>query len=382
MKKHFFVLLVMGIACCVYSVSPAQGFLKKAAEKAKKAVTTQPEKQPVKKEEPEPAAQKSESSSSTKSSSTDTEAVSTSRASAVTPDEHPKASTEKREYYPSLSFSTVLNGVLVQWKNGEFRLHHIQATFIENKAKGYAILRTANNTELFRFDWTAQPLKQPYTLLDINKVTDLATGEAVYGGADLKRTGDFVLDFYLPTEHFYTFPFSISKLKSKNAFAGQDWWYPSGDWDKWGYLLISDNNPEQNLTWKMWLRRRTRDDKSELHKDVTVKVEIKGSGGLVCVSRDMTRSLGPDWVRWEFDMAYPSTGNKATTWNEYFKAKHLLKKDGKYTLKVKIDGSTYGTWKFAVKGGKLQYRGRSVRATADPLRFVEGGLDAWWYESE
>ena len=34
---------------------------------------------------------------------------------------------------------------------------------------------------------------------------------------------------------------------------------------------------------------------------------------------------------------------------------------------------------FAVKGGKLNYTGRTLREKADPLTFIEGGRDAWWY---
>jgi hypothetical protein len=44
-----------------------------------------------------------------------------------------------------------------------------------------------------------------------------------------------------------------------------------------------------------------------------------------------------------------------------------------------IDGNVYGVWKFKVSGGKLNYTGNTVRGQADPLTFVEGGKDAWWY---
>ena len=77
-------------------------------------------------------------------------------------------------------------------------------------------------------------------------------------------------------------------------------------------------------------------------------------------------------------MAHPEEGATAA-WGEYFKAKDLLAKDGDYTLTVKVNETLYGTWKFAVAGGKFQYKGRTVRAEADPLRFIEGGRDAWWY---
>lgn len=286
------------------------------------------------------------------------------------------------EYYPSLSFSTVLNGVTIVYTGGEFRLDRIQGTFINPGAKGYTMLRSADGTELYRMDWEAEAIKTPYTLLQIHTTTDLATNEPIFGFIPLNKEGDYVLDFYLESGQFYTFPFSVKTVQPVNAFSGQTWWVMEGDWQKWGYLYIPDNNSEQNLYWKMWLRRVSQNDKSELHEEHDIKVKITGPKGVVCVSRDATRDLGPTMTRWEFDMVYPSKGTKETSWNEYFKAKHLLATDGKYTLTVTMDGNLYGEWPFEVKGGKLQYKGRSDRATAEHTRFVEGGLDAWWYEKK
>ena len=46
---------------------------------------------------------------------------------------------------------------------------------------------------------------------------------------------------------------------------------------------------------------------------------------------------------------------------------------------MKINDKPYGAWKFAVKDNKLKYTDRTQRETADPLTFIEGGRDAWWY---
>ncbi len=42
----------------------------------------------------------------------------------------------------------------------------------------------------------------------------------------------------------------------------------------------------------------------------------------------------------------------------------------------------YGKWKFDVIGGKPKQVGRSDRATADSMTFVEGGKDAFWFKRE
>ncbi len=293
---------------------------------------------------------------------------------------HPGPSTEKREYYPSVSYATVLDGVTVHYKQHKFALNNIQATFIEDGATGYIILRTADGAALYRYDFRAQPVKKPYTLLEIMGTFDLRTGEKLSGGsmqASLDGPDAYVLDFYLPTEHFYTFPFTVDVIGSDDPFAGDNWWVTSGDWLDWGYLMIPEADPEKNLYWKMWMRRKDKGATTRLKEDVKVRVEVQGPGGLLCVSRDATRSMGPAWERWEFDMAHPSEGT--TTWGEYFKAKNLLAKDGDYTLTVKMNEALYGTWKFSVAEGKLQHKGRTMRAETDPLRFIEGGRVAWWY---
>ena len=114
-----------------------------------------------------------------------------------------------------------------------------------------------------------------------------------------------------------------------------------------------------------------------------MRIEIKRDqdGELVCTSREhTTNSCQPKWTRLEFDMVFPA--GKEVPHGTYFKAKDLLETDGAYTLSMKIDDQLYGTWKFAIEGGKLNYTGRTVRGKANPLTFVEGGRDAWWYAKE
>jgi hypothetical protein len=81
-------------------------------------------------------------------------------------------------------------------------------------------------------------------------------------------------------------------------------------------------------------------------------------------------------VRYEFDMIFPMEG---TSGGAYFKAKDLVGTDGSYILTLQIDGELYGTWNFKISGGVFVLAGRALRASADPLTFVEGGRDAFWY---
>jgi len=65
----------------------------------------------------------------------------------------------------------------------------------------------------------------------------------------------------------------------------------------------------------------------------------------------------------------------------YFKAKDLLANDGNYVLRMELDGQPYGDWPFSVADHKLTYVGRTAPGS-DPLTFIAGGKDAWWYEKK
>ena len=284
-----------------------------------------------------------------------------------------------RKYAPGLSFSSVLNGVTLLAKNGRFDLNHIQTTFIPDDCEGgFVVLRDTGGKELFQYDWKPDRLQKPYTLLNIMKRTDLQTGETSGGGGVELPPGDYVLDFYLPAEHYYTFPFKIEKIGGDDPFGDGQCYVLRGDWERWGYLYYRDAKPDQNLQWKVWLRN------SECkEKDIKVRIEIvrDADGELVCTSREhMTHSVQPKWVRLEFDMVFPE--GKEVPHGTYFKAQNLLNTDGAYTLTLKIDGAVYGIWKFELEGGQPKYTSRTVRSEADPLSFVEGGRDAFWYERQ
>ena len=291
----------------------------------------------------------------------------------------PARKDKDRKYPPGLSFSSVLNGVKLLPKNGKFSLNQIQTTFLPDDCKeGFTVLRTADGKELFQWDWKPDRLKKPYALMDSHKRTDLKTGQRQGGGfVDMSTPGDYVLDFYLPTEHFYSFPFTVEKLGSDDPFGPGDCYVLNGDWENWAYLYYREAKADQSLHWKVWLRNKAAEP-----VDVKIRVEVTrdADSKLVCTSRGTTTyTLKPDWVRYDFDLIFPK---ELEGGGAYFKAKDLLETDGAYTLTTKINDEVYGTWKFTIKGGKLQYAGRALRGEADPLTFIEGGKDAWWYARE
>lgn len=280
------------------------------------------------------------------------------------------------EYPPGVSFSTLLNGLSYLPDKGQLRLDGIQATFISNDATGYFILRKEDGMELVKWDWKVDTFRdmKPYYLLNMLSYTDFRSGQSSnQGWIDFKEPGNYVLDFYLPDEHFYTFPFSISTLSGDDPFSSKDRWFTDGAWEKWAYFYYADADPGQSLVWKVWLRNKS----AGKDRDVKPKIEVKNAGGaIVCVGRDITITLQPQWNRFEFDMIFKPEG---TSGGAYFKAKDLLAKDGAYTLSMSLGDEPYGEWDFTVEGGKFKPSGRTVRGQAEPLTFIEGGNTAFWY---
>lgn len=271
------------------------------------------------------------------------------------------------QYSKSISFATMLNGVTMDYKTGKIKVGFsgFSGTFLDGVEEGALVVKTVSGDEIKRFKFVPSQSKKPYYYLNM------------YGVGDIKLDqGDYIIEFYATDELFYTYPFSVTKKAGDNPFEGGDSYYLEGDWEKWGYFLYSNADKERNLVWKIWLRT-----KEGNNKDVDIEIAVKNdaSGKTICTSRpNTTRKLKPDWIRFQFDMVFPPDYQG----RDYFKAKHLLETDGNYTMTMKIDGNEYGKWKFAVKDGKFAPKGRTVRGEADPLTFIEGGLDAFWFEKE
>ncbi|MBM3498665.1 MAG: copper amine oxidase N-terminal domain-containing protein [Armatimonadetes bacterium] len=242
----------------------------------------------------------------------------------------------------------------------------------DDGGKLWAVLSGADGAQLARLDCYADPGGEDMWTIQAYKVTG-APDVAGEGSQVKLAPGEYRLEFFLESGRFCTFPFAVSRLTE----GGRDYFFLEGDWGDWAYLLYADADPEQALQWKVWLRNKAAIDR----RSVKVWVEIirDADNQVVCTCRpDVIHDLTPQWVRYAFDMIHPMQG---TGGGAYLKAAELLKTDGSYTLKMTIDGKPYGTWKFAIAGGRLSRAGRTDPAGADPLTYIEGG-DAWWYEGE
>lgn len=280
------------------------------------------------------------------------------------------------QYPPGVMYATLLDNVTVLAKTGEFRLKNkMQNVFVPDGSTGKAVL-SSGGKEIWQWEWTTDTfgLRPPFKLFAFQQPRYPDGGLVSYDDLKLTKPGDYVFDLYLGDERMYTMPFSLRAKQPDDPFDGGVLYLTDGPWNDWGYLFYSEADPEQNLAWKIWLRA---EENKSSRKEIRVEVRRDKDGKLVCENRrNTTTSLRSDWVRHSFDLVNPPV---KTSGGAYFKAKDLLSVDGGYTLTMTMEGKPYGTWKFRVEGGKLNHTGRTVRDGADPLRFIEGGKDAWWY---
>ncbi len=290
----------------------------------------------------------------------------------------PDSRTMLQKMPPSIMFATLLNNVTVNAKDGWFKLgNQIQNLFMPDGSTGTAVLSKVSGPEIVNWNWGLDSfgLKPPYKLFGFK--TALKPDGSPYPIRDLKLTdpGKYTLDFFVDGKKFYAYPFTVAKFEPTDPFDGEAMYFTDGAWNDWGYLFYREADPENNLLWKIWLREKS--FKTPSHK---VKIEIVRDADrkVVCQNRtDATNTFRHQSVRYDFDMINPPV---KTSGGGYFKAKDLLGVDGAYTLAMSIDGAAYGTWKFKVAGGKPVTVGRAERGKGDPLSFVEGGKDAFWYE--
>lgn len=285
------------------------------------------------------------------------------------------------ENTPTLLHASLLNGVLLDANSGELHLGNIQAFNLPEPPNGgysaqatepaqklWATLALAAGTEVARFAFGTERGDKGALVLSYNEIT--CPGQADHPMRIKIEPGDYILTFHLASGPFYSFPFTVKLVNGKSLLFG--------DWNTWGYFLYGRADPEQALIWKMWLRRHETGNKDEVETKIVITRDSDGKA--VATSRVGTKHyLTDNWVRYDLDMMQPST---SVTGGGFLQAKELLKQDGAYTLKVTISGAPYGVWNFKVVGNKLAPAGRTDRATADPLAYIMGGSDAFWYGAE
>jgi hypothetical protein len=277
----------------------------------------------------------------------------------------------------SIVFSSLLASFSVEARTGRLTLRNqLQTSYLPTGASGRVVLSKASGEEFCHWEWYLDAFRMPppYRLMAFKDALGPDGTLLSYSDAKLSDPGKYVLDFYSEDQKFFSYPFTLRIEEPDHPSDGDALYLTDGAWNDWGYLYYSQADPKSNLIWKIFMRD---EDHKKTYHSIAVKITRDSDGKLISQSReDRTYRLSHDWVRQDIVMATPQS---AVGDVKFSRAADLLGKDGAYTLTLELDGDRYGTWKFDVRGGKLNYEGRTLREEADPLTFIEGGTDAFWY---
>jgi len=299
------------------------------------------------------------------------------------------------EYPPAVMFSAMLKGVKVLPEKGMFRMDNLQTVFLpdaqsnsiypynpDDGGKLYSILRRTDGSVVATFTWYAEKRKPPYWLLSSYKIKAEKADQTTTGSwLTLTTPGDYELEFLLGEKPFYLFTFSLEELKSGDPYSPGSIYRLNGPWNKYAYLYYQDANPDRPLMFKIWLRNKGQKKK----QDVKVTGSMLRNGKEVATfgERPQNLSLSADWIRYEFNLGHfgkSKWGSKI--YNNFMRANEFLAKNGKYTIKVKIDNKLYATFPFRIKDNKIVYHQDQDRQKNNSISRIEGGKDAWWLKAK
>ncbi|MEP0814630.1 MAG: hypothetical protein HRF49_08210 [bacterium] len=282
------------------------------------------------------------------------------------------------DYPPGIKYSTFLKAFNYNSENGSLMLNSFDAVFLPDDVftssgtqKLWAIVRNSSGGDLYRLDFYVFRGNPPYSNVSHYNLSALGPLPANGMTMDFFRSGDYVMDFYTSAGKFFSFPFSIDATPSSDPFT-PGLYRINGDWADWAYFRYADADPANNLFFTVWLRNSS----GPGYKLVKQKIKIfnKNGGAYVFSAQDRSVNLSPGWTHYDFTIATTAEPRPYA-----IVANDLLKTDGDYVLKIFLDDQLYGEWEFSVQGGKFAPAGRTIRGTADPLTFIEGGRDEFWY---
>jgi len=189
--------------------------------------------------------------------------------------------------------------------------------------------------------------------------------------------GNYLLEFAIEDKPFYKFPFSVTELKNDDPYqAAGSRYFIEGPWNEYGNIFYQRNDPASTLRFTTWLQEKSgHASKTSIPSDV--KLIRARDGKVIGAAADPLR-LEPRWLQADFYFTAPGSDKSS-----YLTARDLLSEDGRYTVRLAIDGKLYGEYPFTVKAGKIQLQGKQIRESTDSMQYIVdylsgGRYTSWW----
>jgi hypothetical protein len=274
---------------------------------------------------------------------------------------------------PAPVFSDLLSNVYLR-DNGQLKPLTTYAYFLSGEKGALKVLR--NGSEIAEFSFRIEPYTVPkYTI----EGYELIKGKNNPLGLILEEAGKYELEYYANGTKFYSFPFELVVGKS-DPYKPNKLMQLNGAWNNYAYLHKTNN--ESHGKWEFRVFVRSDDGSYKQSKGQVLMIREADKKVVAVGSSNFRREAG--WTRQTFTLQKPGKKNAQGEYygNQGFYANREKPEDGSYTLNFNLDGKLYGAYKFTVKDGEIQLQGRQIRASTDPLTFIEGGGREIWLEKQ
>lgn len=296
----------------------------------------------------------------------------------------PTAQAAQAPCTPGISFWKLLDAVGVGYTDGRLRIDKLYAVCLPAPAKQSTsnypydpdgggklttLVKTADGKVLNTYVWYGE---------NIAGLWELSRYKVMGGFESVKplTAGNYVLEFAADDKPFTRFPFSVVVGKNEDPYQPSGArYFIEGPWNEYGNIFYQRNDPQSSLTFTTWVQ-----DKSGSGNKTSPPYEAKLinlKDGKALGEDAGTLRLEPRWL--ELKLFLHNVGDK----NAYLKAGDLLREDGRYSVRLTIDGKPYGEYPFSVKGGRIEFQGKQVREKTDPMDFIVdylygGKYSSWW----
>ena len=290
---------------------------------------------------------------------------------------------------PGVSFWSLLDAVEVGYADGRLNIGKLYAVCLPAPAKQSTsvyeydpdaggklttVIKSADGKIINTYVWYGH---------NITGLWELSSYKVLGGHQSVKplSAGNYSLEFAADDKPFYRFPFSVVEGKNEDPYqpAGMRY-FIEGAWNEYGNIFYQRNDPESVLKFTTWLQGKSDKDGRPWTPYELKLVNLK-TGNLV--AEDSGKFLlKPGWQKADL-LLHPAAADK----NTYLKAGELLRVDGRYAVRLTVDGKPYGNYPFEIKTGRIQFQGKQIREKTDPMvmivDYLSGGrYSSWWIKRE
>ncbi|MBX2872703.1 MAG: hypothetical protein KTR30_11400 [Saprospiraceae bacterium] len=318
-------------------------------------------------------------------------------------------------YMPAITMESLLSGGIHLTVDGKLTTKGLSVAFLPTKTKkGEKANYDAFKKEdlLLRAEVVDRLSKNVlgtfhYSVNPVLKIGSVMNQKQVQETDDFIQitAGDFQLDFYAGSTHYYTFPFEVIKKTTDDAYAAfSECLFLKGPWEEWNYFDFTDYNDHQNIVWHHFMDNTTTNIENEFRVekncDYKFKYELRKDGKIIGAYDSRMQGSKKGSINLPKD--YNSGGSTRTKWintsvqvtkipgtnpDVWQQLRRSDFTDGKYEMIVYTIDCTNQEKKrsfpFQVSGGKfVLHQQQNRKAHQDHTSIVEGGPGQFWYRKQ